>query len=337
MDEVETRTVPIPAPRDGAETVEGGAAPGPQSREAPGYMARRREACEAMSVGGGVVFADFGRSRVYALTDGGDEVLVFKDLVELAERLRPSMIVIDSLPRKLQNTATELARTGITFLKLKNLKKLSDERSNNGITKSDDNDVRLLRQLYRCEPDDFQPLCTSPEEFTVRALTELWVELSGMKKMSKHARTTTNSPVAIEINKSLRNSVRRLSKEIHEQALKLPLYKRSVEVLRLKGPMLAYIVSHDAYSFMTLPRDKLAIRYALTRHHYGRPFRSQLLIMLANSTVLHKHPRYGRIYEHYRNKGKKHWPAILRVARIILRDLRKLAKGQQTQKAGPPA
>jgi len=340
---LQAETASIPPPGDGADS-EGGAALGPQSRETPDHV-RTGDERHAGGEGGGErpgrwVFVDFGRSNVYALTNDGDEVLIFNNLMEMAERLKPTVVVLDSLPNKLQNTAAELARTGITFLKLKNLNKLSEERSNNGITKSDYNDVRLLRQLYYRRPDDFQPLCTSPEELTVRALTELWVQIAFMKKASKCARTITNNnhPVIVEINRNLRKGIMKLSREIHEQALKLPLYRASVEVLGLRGPTLAYIVSHDAYSLMTLPRDKLAIRYALTHHHYGRKLRSQLLIMLAKATVMNKHPRYSRVYGHYRSKGKKHWQAILRVARIILRDLRKLAKDlQQAQKADPPA
>ncbi len=106
---VEMGTAPIPAPRDGAEEL-GGAAPGPRGRET-GYAARS-EACEDVSVGGGVVFADFGRSKVYALTNDGDEVLVFKDLIELAKRLQPSVVVIDSVPRTQQRAAEELAKKG---------------------------------------------------------------------------------------------------------------------------------------------------------------------------------------------------------------------------------
>jgi len=45
----EAGTVLIPAPGDGEEEL-GGAAPGSRRGEAPGYMAPRREACEAMSV-----------------------------------------------------------------------------------------------------------------------------------------------------------------------------------------------------------------------------------------------------------------------------------------------
>jgi len=48
----EAGTVSIPAPGDGAECV-GGAAPGPQSRETPGLVARRSEDNTAASNRGG--------------------------------------------------------------------------------------------------------------------------------------------------------------------------------------------------------------------------------------------------------------------------------------------
>ncbi len=117
--------------------------------------------------GGKIVFVDFGRSKVFALTDDGDEVLVFNNLVELVERLRPAVIVLDNLPGKLQSAAVELAKTGITFLRLKDLKKLSEERKKNGLKKSDENDVVMLRALFRRNPDNFQPLFSTPEELTV--------------------------------------------------------------------------------------------------------------------------------------------------------------------------
>ncbi len=282
---------------------------------------------------GKVVFVDFGRNKVYALTADSDDVSEFDSLVEMVDSLSPAVVVVDSLPSKLQNMAAELAKTGITFLRLKDLKKLSEERKNNGVRKSDEDDVKLLKTVYNKNPNLFQPLFTSPEELEVRALTELWVELAGQKKSAKNARTTTDNPVAVETHRALKRLVEKLSKEIHEKALSLPLYRKAVQEMGLKGPTLAYIISHDSVALTTLPRDKLDIRYDMTdRHWRGRKLRSRLLILLASSTVLNRNPRYRQIYEHYRQKGKKHWPAILRVAKRILRDLR-----QQTQKAGPPA
>ncbi len=280
-----------------------------------------------------VVFADFGRGRVYALTDDGEDVSTFDSLVDLVERLSTTIIVVDSLPNKLQKTAAELAKTGITFLRLKDLKKVSEERENNGVGKSDENDVRLLRTLYRRQPELFQPLFTSPEELEVRALTELWVELVGQRKAAKRARTTTENHVAVEAHKTLRRLVDKLSEEINEKSMKLPLYRKAFEEMGLKGPALAYIISHDSLALATLPRDRLAVRYCMTRLSWkNKTLRSRLLILLTSAAVLHKHPKYGKLYEHYRQKGKRHWPAILRVAKRILRDIHGLAR-----KTGPPA
>ena len=282
--------------------------------------------------GGRVVFVDFGRGKVYAVTADGEEVYTFDSIEDLVGKLSPNAVVIDSLPGKLQKSASELATTGITFLRLKNLEKISEERKNNGVKKTDENDVRLLKTLYRRHPDLFQPISTSPEELEVRALTELWVEIARMKKASKQTRMATNNPVVAKINKTLRNSLDELSREIHEEALSLPLYRKAVQGLGLKGPTLAYIISHDGWAFTVLPRDRLAIRYQLTRRvGRGRRLRSRLLIMLAFTTVVNKHPRYITTYEDHRQKGKKHWSAVLRVAQRILRELSRIAKESRRQ------
>jgi hypothetical protein len=58
--------------------------------------------------------------------------------------------------------------------------------------------------------------------------------------------------------------------------------------------------------------------------------------MLANSTILNKHPRYYGVYlryiEKFKDRPRKHWKATLRVARKILVDLKRLARenAQQT-------
>jgi hypothetical protein len=49
----------------------------------------------------GRVFVDFGRNGVYALPEGGGEVVVFGGFLEMFGRLRPTMVVADSYPRKL--------------------------------------------------------------------------------------------------------------------------------------------------------------------------------------------------------------------------------------------
>ena len=283
--------------------------------------------------GGEVVYVDFGRNKIYAITDESNEVLVFNNLAELAERLKPAVIVLDCLPGKQQNATAELAKTGIIFLRLKDLKKLSKERKNNGLRKSDENDVVMLKTLFRRNSDNFQPLNETSEELTVRALTELWVQEAFLKKVSKQARTNTSHPIATEIQKTHRRLVERLAEEIHRKALKLPLYRLAFEHLGLKGPVLAYLLSHDGWAFKTLNSDKLQVRYQLVPLRRRRSKRSRLLIMLANTAVLNNHPRYRPIFEKYmeRLRGQKHayWKAVLRVARRILRDLKLLANGQE--------
>jgi hypothetical protein len=316
---------------------QGGLPPGSMGEAAPSLQGRETLAAgdkSTLPIGrrGKMVFLDFGRGKVFALTDDSNEVLVFNNLVELAERLRPAVIVLDSLPGKLQNTAAELAKTGVTFLRLKDLKKLSEELKNNGVKKSDENDVVMLKTLFRRNPDIFQPLFETPEELTVRALTELWVQEAFLKKVSKQARTNTSNPIATEIQKTHRRLVERLAEEIHREALKLPLYRIAFERLGLKGPALAYLLSHDGWAFKTLNSDKLQARYRLVPLRLRRSKRSRLLITLANTAVINEHPRYYGIYlkyiEKFRDRPRKHWKAVLRVARRILRDLRLLAKGQ---------
>jgi hypothetical protein len=282
-----------------------------------------------------VVYVDFGRNKVYALTDENNEILVFNNLAELAEKLRPAVIVLDSLPGKLQNTAAELAKTGITFLRLKDLKKLSEERRNNGMRKSDENDVAVLKTLFLRNSDDFQPLFTAPEELTVRELTEEWATFTLMKKVSKQKRTTTTHPLAIKAHKTLRNIVDELYEEIHREAMKLPLYRLTFERLGLKGPVLAHLISHDEFALKTFPRDRLLRRYHLLPPFQRWNKRSRLLLILANSTILNKHPRYYGIYlryiEKFKDRRRKHWKATLRVARRILVDLKRLAKDNGRQ------
>jgi len=287
--------------------------------------------------GGRVVFADFGRGKVYAVTADGEEVYTFDSIEDLVGKLSPNTVVIDSLPGKFQKNAMELANTGITFLRLKNLGKLSEERKSNGINKTNENDVKLLRGLFYRHPEEFQLLFTSPEELEVRSMTEMWALLAKVRKVSKFSRTAFENQLVTEAHKTIQRLTDRFSKEIHQKALQLPLYRRACEELGLKGPSLAYLVSHDAVALTTLPRDKLTVRYALYRRKYRkRPLRSKLLISLANTAVINKHPRYSTIYHNYCEKlagrRRRHWKAVLRVALRILRDLHQLAKA-----GGPPA
>jgi hypothetical protein len=312
----------------------GGDAPVPQRRETPQKGDR-----STLPIGGGrgskIVFVDFGGNKVYALEDDCDEVMVFEDFAEMVEKLKPSVVVADDYPRKLLPILANLAANGITFLKLKDPKLLAEARKRYGYIKSDENDVKLLRQIR--PGNNMQTQKLNPDETTVRALTELWVQMADLKKNSKQARTSINHPLAREINRANRRLVEKLAEEIHREALKLPLYRLTFERLGLKGPALAYLISHDGWALKTLPRDKLILRFQMTgrRKHRKRSTRSRLLIMLARSTVLNKHNRYYEVYRRYFERfeaevsdssKKAHWKAILRVAERILRDLHGLAK-----------
>jgi hypothetical protein len=170
-------------------------------------------------------------------------------------------------------------------------------------------------------------------ELEVRALTELWVELAGIKRAAKYARSTTDDPLAVETHRMLRRYAERLATRIHERAMELPLYKMVVERLGLKGPALAYIVSHDSIVFKTLSRTGLETRYELFRRPWRvRGLRSQLLVRLAYAIVTNRNQKYLAVYESYRQRGKRQWQAILRVAQRILRDIRRLAI--EAQEAG---
>ena len=76
-------------------------------------------------------------------------------------------------------------------------------------------------------------------ELEVRALTELWVEMAGIKRAAKNTRTITDDPLAVEIHKVLRRYTEGLATRIHEKAMWIELYSMAVERLCLKGPALA--------------------------------------------------------------------------------------------------
>jgi hypothetical protein len=269
------------------------------------------------------VFVDFGRNGVYALPEDGGEVVFFNDFLDMFGKLRPGVVVADSYPRKLQPTITRLG--GATFLRLRDLKKLSEERRNNGVRETDENDVKVLREMFYKAPGLFQPLYTFP--------LELWVEMAGIKRAAKYARSTIDDPLAVETHKILRRYTKRLATRIHEKALELPLYRMAVERFGLKGATLAYIISHDSIVFKTLSRTGLETRYELFRRRWkSRGLRSQLLIRLAYATLTNRNQKYLAVYKSYRQRGKKRWQAILRVAKRILRDVRRLA--MEAQEAG---
>ena len=157
--------------------------------------------------------------------------------------------------------------------------------------------------------------------------SRLWVEVAGMRKTARHVRTMTEDPLATEIHLTHRRYIGRLAARIHEKALELPIYRLVFERLGLKGPILAYLISHDELALRTLPRNTLTRHYGLYHRPWRRrTIRGHLIIMLANTATLNKHPKYIKTYDDYQRRGKTHWKAVTRVALKILRDIRQIAR-----------
>jgi hypothetical protein len=93
--------------------------------------------------------------------------------------------------------------------------------------------------------------------------SRLWVEVAGMRKTARHVRTMTEDPLATEIHLTHRRYIGRLAARIHEKALELPIYRLVFERLGLKGPILAYLISHDELALRTLQRNTLTRHYGL--------------------------------------------------------------------------
>jgi hypothetical protein len=204
-------------------------------------------------------------------------VIIFGGFLEMFEKLRPTMVVADSYPRRLLPTMTRLG--GATSLRLRDLKAVSEVRRNNGLKKTGENGVKVLR---------------------------------GMFYVAKHTRTTTDDSLVDETHRALQCYADRLATRIHEKAMELRStgWPSRGSVLRI----LYWPTSSPTTpsSFKTLSRTGLETRYELFRHPWrGRGLRSQLLIRLAYATVTHRNQRYLAVYESYRQRGKRQWQAIL--------------------------
>jgi hypothetical protein len=166
-------------------------------------------------------------------------------------------------------------------------------------------------------------------------LTELWVELAGIKRAAKNTRTITDDPLAVEIHKVLRRYTEGLATRIHEKAMGIELYSMAVERVGLKGPALAYVISHGGLMLKTMSRERLIFRFQLSGRHKKRDMKSRLMIILAISAVFNRHQGYCQVYqrffERFQTEGygrRAFWKAVLRVAERILKDLHTLAKSQ---------
>jgi hypothetical protein len=120
-------------------------------------------------------------------------VIIFGGFLEMFEKLRPTMVVADSYPRRLLPTMTRLG--GATSLRLRDLKAVSEVRRNNGLRKTEENGVKVLR---------------------------------GMFYVAKHTRTTTDDSLVDETHRAIQRYADRLATRIHERAMELPLYWMAV-------------------------------------------------------------------------------------------------------------
>jgi hypothetical protein len=162
------------------------------------------------------------------------------------------------------------------------------------------------------------------------------VELAGIKRAANNTRTTTNDPLVIETHRVLRRYTERLATRIHEKAMGIELYSMAVERIGLKGPALAYIISHDGLMLKTMSRERLIFRFQLSGRNKKRDMKSRLMIILARSAVFNRHQGYYQVYQRFFERfqtegyGRKRafWKAVLRVAERILKDLHTLAKSQ---------
>ena len=163
MSEAEVGTAPIPAPGDGAECV-GGAAPGPQSRETPGLVARRSVDNTAASAGGGgldgllggetmaLYYADVHRTRrngegfrITFTTDGTS----FKHVDSFADvpAREGDAVFVDTLPLQHTDGVIELLRRGVEVYYLRRLTLISRKREELRLPKTERGDIKALMAI----------------------------------------------------------------------------------------------------------------------------------------------------------------------------------------------
>ncbi|MEM3095432.1 MAG: hypothetical protein QXV62_00345 [Nitrososphaerota archaeon] len=211
-----------------------------------------------------------------------------------------------------------------TFLSLRNLEVIAQVRLCQGLIKEDVIDVRILRQIYNSRPSIFVE--ERPELLHVKSLTELWRLSSDLKKRLRYAHRTGMPDT---FARTMSNYVKQLSRLIHKQAVKIPLYKRLSEELSLQGPSVAYVITH---ADLACGRHKLLKNFQLYNRGYRRRTpRSRMLILLAYAVVRNKHPKYYETYKKYYAKFREmqtknsRWKALLRTSERILLDRHKIA------------
>ncbi len=250
MSEAEVGTAPIPAPGDGAECV-GGAAPGPQSRETPGLVARRSVDNTAASAGGGgldgllggetmaLYYADVHRTRrngegfrITFTTDG----VSFKQVDSFADvpAREGDRVFVDTIPLQHTEGVIELLRRDVEVYYLRRLTLIARRREELRLPKTARGDIKALMAIdgkwFRRVTEDF--LVMRRMVVTYRSLMRTHQQF--MNKYS--AVSEEERRVLRPVVKALEEQMCELAERIAEEAgRRYPAYNRLIEELGVKS------------------------------------------------------------------------------------------------------
>ena len=245
-------TAPIPAPGDGAEGL-GGAAPGPQSREAPA-QGRRGEDNTAAIGGGGRFYCDVHRTgkngegfRITFTTDG----VSFKQVDSFADipAREGDAVFVDTLPLHHTDGLLELLRRGVEVYYLRRLTLISRKREELRLSKTARNDVKALmiigERWFRRVTEDFLVMRRMITAY--RSLLKTHQQLLNKSKALSEDERSLLKPAI----KAVEEQMGKLAERIAEEAGKrYPAYNKIVEELGIDGNLsameaLAEIVIYD--------------------------------------------------------------------------------------------
>jgi len=226
---------PIPAPGDGAECV-GGAAPGPQSREAPA-QGRRTDDDTAAIGGGGRFYCDVHRTRrngegfrITFTTDG----VSFRHVDSFADvpAREGDALFVDTLPLQHTDGVIELLRRGVEVYYLRRLTLLAKRREELRLPKTARNDVKALMTIgerwFRRVTEDF--LVMRRMIATFRSLLKTHQQLVNKSKALSEDEGSLLKPAI----KAVEEQMGKLAERIAEEAgRRCPAYNRLVEELKL--------------------------------------------------------------------------------------------------------
>ncbi len=239
METAEPRDAPIPAPGDGAECV-GGAAPGPQSRETPGYMSRRIDGVEAASVGGGVRwYCDVHRARrngegfrIIFTADGS--VFGEADGFEEVPARSGDRVFVDTIPIQHTDGVIGLLRRGVEVYYLRRLTLIARKREELGLSKTTRNDLRALMSIgekwFRRVSEDF--LVMRRMILAYRGLLKAHQQLLNKSKALSEQERSVLRPVIETVEEQMEELAAKIAEEAGKR---YPAYNRLVEELGIRG------------------------------------------------------------------------------------------------------